>query len=100
MKIKIINKKKFMKLPVMILSILCICIILLTDQSESNTEITYKTIYVSKGETLWDIATKEAEKNEYYKGYDVRDIIQEIEEMNGLLNANIFEGKELKIPSM
>ena len=26
--------------------------------------------------------------------------IQEIEEMNGLLNANIFEGKELKIPSM
>ncbi len=100
MKIKIINKKKFMKLPVMILSILCICIILLTDQSESNTEITYKTIYVSKGETLWDIATKEAEKNKYYKGYDVRDIIQEIEEMNGLLDANIFEGKELKIPSM
>ncbi len=99
MKIKIVNRKKFMKLPAIILGILFICILLLTNNSSSNTKTAYKTIYVSKGETLWYIANEQSKNNQYYKDYDIRDIVQNIKEINGLADANIFVGKELKIPS-
>ena len=52
----------------------------------------YITIKVSKGDTLWTIAS------DYVKdGEDIRDVIAEIKELNNLKNSNIKVGQELTI---
>ena len=99
MKIKIVNKKKFMKLPIIILISLFVLICLFTNKTSSTTETTYKSIYVLQGDTLWDIASDELKTNQYYKGFDIRDVVQNIQECNSLSNASLVIGKELKIPT-
>ena len=49
----------------------------------------YVTITVSKGDTLWTIA------RDYYQEKDVRDVIEQIKEINNLKNSNIKVGQEL-----
>ncbi len=99
MKIKIVNRKKFIKLPIILLCLLFILILIFTTKASSNTKTTYKTIYVSKGDTLWDIAIKETNINPYYKDNDIRDVVQNIKECNELGNTSLSIGEELKIPS-
>ena len=100
MKVKIVNKNKFIKLPIILLGLLFILILMFTTKASSNTEMTYKTVYVSQGDTLWDIAVKETSINPYYKDYDIRDVVQNIKECNELGNISLSIGEELKIPSL
>ena len=52
----------------------------------------YITIKVSKGDTLWTIAS------DFVKdGEDIRDLIAEIKQINNLKNSNIKVGQELMI---
>lgn len=54
----------------------------------------YKSIQISYGDTLWDIARE-------YKmtAYDsTKEYVKEIKEVNGLLEDNIHEGQYLTIP--
>ena len=51
MKFKIVNRKKFIKLPIVILGLLFILMCIFTTKTSSNTQVSYKTIYISKGET-------------------------------------------------
>ena len=99
MKFKIVNRKKFIKLPIVILGLLFILICIFTTKTSSNTQVSYKTIYISNGDTLWDIAYNETKTNEYYKSYDIRDVVQNIKECNELGNISLSIGEELKIPS-
>lgn len=62
-----------------------------------NTEENYKTIIVSKGQTLWNIAENEKSVNEYYKEKDIRVIINNIEKTNNLKSSTIYENQKLKI---
>lgn len=51
----------------------------------------YSTYYVSKGERLWNIAEEVA------NGKDVREVVYIIKKDNGLDNANLSIGQELKL---
>ena len=58
---------------------------------------TYKTIRVSPGETLWDIAEIEKYNNEYYQDMEIREIVNQIKTINSLTNCNLYVDQELKI---
>lgn len=62
-----------------------------------NTKENYKTIIVSKGQTLWTIAENEKEINEFYKTKDIRAIVNSIEKTNNLNTSTIYENQKLKI---
>ena len=77
MKLKIVNKGKFIRM-ISIIIILISALFIFLNNAYSNGEIAYKEEYVISGDTLWSLAEKEAKENDYYKNKDVRDIIQEI----------------------
>ncbi|MBR1654085.1 MAG: LysM peptidoglycan-binding domain-containing protein [Clostridia bacterium] len=64
----------------------------------SRNDTSYKTIYVTQGDTLWTIATHEKEKNSYYEDDDIRDIIYDIKSINNLSVCDLKVGQKLKIP--
>ncbi len=66
----------------------------------SHVETSLKTIYVSSGETLWEIAEVELANNDYYLNKDIRFIIKDIKEINNLSSSNLFPGQELTIPCL
>lgn len=48
---------------------------------------------VAEGETLWDIA------DQYSEGRDLREVVDLIQQYNGLQNAVIYPGQALEIPA-
>lgn len=97
-KLKIVNKNKF-KRSICFILLVIIMILFITLSSYSNTKTKYKIDFVSKGDTLWSIAEKEINNNDYYKGKDIRKVIYEIKKLNSLSNNNLVEGTSLKIPT-
>ena len=97
-KLKIVNKNKF-KRSICFILLVIIMILFITLSSYSNTKTKDKIDFVSKGDTLWSIAEKEINNNDYYKGKDIRKVIYEIKELNSLSNNNLVEGTSLKIPT-
>jgi len=95
MKIKNINK--FIKAILIIVSLTILLIILLTNKSFSHKEVSYKTIYVSSGDTLWDIAKEEKNNNTYYEGKDLREIVNNIKKINELSSSNLSVGQKLLV---
>ena len=98
-RLRIVNKMKFIQTNVVIIMLLILFVFSFINMASSNTSISYKVDYIVQGETLWDIAKREAEMNKYYEGADIRDIVYNLREINHLENANVTEGVELKIPS-
>ena len=98
-RLRIVNKMKFIKTNVVIIMLLILFVFSFINMASSNTSISYKVDYIVQGETLWDIAKREAEMNKYYEGADIRDIVYNLREINHLESANVSEGEELKIPS-
>lgn len=94
---KIINIKKFITSLFLILSIVLLILLIISHVSFSYTKTEYKTMYVNSGDTLWSIATR-LQNNSYYKGKDVRFIINDIKAINKLDNSNLSANQELKIP--
>lgn len=102
-----IRKNKF-KLNIKKIIILIISVILLSllflifscNKTSSHVEKNLKTIFVSNGETLWEIARIEAINNEYYSKQDIRYIIKEIKLINKLESSDLYPGQELLIPSL
>lgn len=98
MKVKIVNKKKFIK-RFIILNVIVLGIIFNYKNSCSSAQISnYKTITVNNGDTLWKIAQYEQYENEYYKGSDIREIVHSIKEINNLKSSNLSVNQNLKIP--
>ena len=95
---RIVNKKKFIRMVILIIGIITISLIGFNNISFSKGEIKTKTIYVSSGDTLWTIATEEQENNSYYEDKDIRDIVYEIKKLNNLdNNSNLIAGQKLVI---
>jgi LysM repeat protein len=84
------NKKRFLGFITFI--ILVAITVLFTRTVYAYKEITYTTVQVRQGDTLWGIA------KEFSKSDDVRKLIYEIKKVNKLENSNITQGDELKIP--
>lgn len=95
---KIVNKKKFVRNILIIVGTVVIISLNLASTSLSHKEVSKKVIYVSSGDTLWSIAEYEQENNEYYRDFEIREIIYEIRKINNLnTNANLKVGQALMI---
>lgn len=98
MNLRITNLSKFIRSILIILGlIICICIFI-SNTSFSHADISYKTIYVSNGDTLWNIAKEEKESNSYYENKDIRDIINNIKSINKLNSSDLATNQSLVIP--
>lgn len=94
---KIVNKKKFIKRIRLLIAIIIVFIVFMCNITFSHSEVKYKTIYVSDGDTLWSIAKNEKLNNKLYANMDIREIINKIKEINKLKNGNVVVGQELII---
>lgn len=91
------NKKKFVRAIIIILAVTFGILFLISTNTFSHQEIKYKNIAVIEGDTLWDIAENERKNNTYYKGQDIRDIIENIKSINNLKTSNLKAGQTLEI---
>lgn len=99
MKIKIVNKKKFIRSFIFLVGLIFLTLIGI-NQTYSKTELSYKEDYIIKGDTLWSIAENEINHNEYYKNKDIRDVMYEIKQLNNLQNGNLEIGQKILIPNL
>lgn len=98
---KIVNKKKFIRSIVILVSITLFVVILFSNNiALSHQELQYKEIYVDKGETLWEIATSELKINKYYNNADIREVINDIKKVNNLNSSILQIGQMLEIPTL
>lgn len=98
MKLKIVNLSKFIRSILIILGIIMCISLFINTISFSHTDTKYKTIYVSNGDTLWSIAKEEKNTNSYYEDKDVRDIVNNIKQMNKLSNCDLSINQKLVVP--
>ena len=97
--IRIINKYKFIRSITILLCLISIAICVANHKTYSNSETKYKTEYVVKGETLWEFAEEEIQKNAYFQDEDIQNVILELKEINQMTTSNLSEGMEIKIPT-
>ena len=55
---KIVNMKKFIRMVLILIGIIAIFAIMFVSKSYSKGEVKEKTIFVSNGDTLWNIASQ------------------------------------------
>ncbi len=99
MKLKIVNKKKFIRSLIIIIG-LTILTLLGIHTTYSKTEISYKEDYILKGDTLWSIAESEINTNKYYRDRDIRDVMFEIKKINNLPDENLIIGQKILVPCL
>lgn len=95
---RIVNKKKFIRSTSITIGLIIFLIMILSNIGFSHTDINYKEIAISYGDTLWGIAKYERDTNEYFKNDDIRDIVDEIKYLNNLSASNLNIGDKLNIP--
>ena len=93
------NKKKFIRGIIILIGMVIGLVLIMTSKTLSHQEIKYKSISVISGDTLWDIAEEEQKNNTYYKGNDIRDIIQDIKIVNNLKTSDLKLDQTLEIPT-
>jgi len=97
---RIANVRKFIR-SILIIMVTILCFTLFINKSTlSHGETEYKTIYVSEGDTLWNIAKSNQKNNGYYKDKDVRYIINDLIKINNLNTSTVNVNQELKIPQI
>ena len=97
---KIKSKKKFIRAIILIIGITTGLVLLMTGKTFSHQETKYKSIAIISGDTLWDIAAVEQKSNNYYKGKDIRDIMQDIKSINNLKSSTLKADQILEIPTI
>lgn len=97
---KIVNKRKFIRSIMIIGALIAFISFIFVNKTLSHVEISYKKIYVSSGDTLWNIAQDQKYNNQYFEDKDIRSIIDEIKYTNQLTNSNLVVGQELNIPTI
>lgn len=88
------NKKYFL-----FIIVITFFIILFSNISLSHDNNTYKTISVSRGDTLWSIAKEIKNNNTSYSDKNIQEIIYEIKRINNISDSNLKVGQELSIPN-
>ena len=90
---KIVNKKKFIRfICILATLIVSTTYIAHTTQNDWTTNCTITEIYVTPGDTLWEIA-EEHKPN----GIDTREYIYEIKRLNNMSTSDIHEGDAITI---
>lgn len=96
---KKLNMKRIIKLNIIVILIIII-LFFVHSTSLSYKEMEYSEIYISSGDTLWNIAKAQQQNNDYYKGKDIREIIFNIKKVNNLSSSEIVENQKLLIPTL
>ncbi len=97
---KIVDKRKFIRSLIIIGIFIALISVIFANKTLSHTETNYKKIYVSSGDTLWNIAKEQKDNNQYFEDKDIRTIVDEIKYTNNLNNSNLDIGQELNIPTI
>lgn len=97
---KRLKRKILITILFILVGIVGVLFILGNKPTLSHTEVNYKTIFVSYGETLWEIASLETKNNNYYLGKDVRYVINDIKKVNSLETSSLSVEQELIIPQI
>jgi hypothetical protein len=94
MKLKVVNRKKFVKSILTIVFIFVLGFMVINSVLASNETVETKEIeyVVCKGDTLWKIADKYKLDNQ-----DPREYIYEVKKLNNMTSASIYEGQIIKI---
>ena len=95
-KYQVVSKVRFtifLGIIVVLLTFVISSIATMTYVEGSSPEVSYNTITVESGDTLWSIAEKHAEQ-----GTDIRKFIYEIVNINDLDTVILSIGQELTIP--
>lgn len=87
---RIKNLKRFIISMTILFTIISFLCSLLTNKVFSYTLPKYEKIVVSKGDTLWSIASE--------LNGNIRENIYKIKKINNLETSYIYEGQELQIP--
>lgn len=87
------NKRRFMIITAITISIISSTLFLVTKAPKGYTEAKYDEITVVYGDTLWDIAMEISGQN-----IDVRKTIADIKKANGLITSELYVGQILTIP--
>lgn len=95
---KIVNVRKFIRAILLVLFVIGLLSLIIIKSTFSHKDTTYKTVYVSNGDTLWSIAANAQKNNEYYAGKDVRYIIDDLMETNNLKSSTLSVNQSLSIP--
>ena len=98
MAMRIVNVKKFIRSICLILFAIFMLSLLFAKATLSHREVEYTIMHVEDGDTLWNIASDLQEDNHFYKGKDIRYIIDNIKSINNLESSNLYIDQELKIP--
>lgn len=98
MHIKIVDKKRFFRTTAIILFIIILLLCFWFNNTYSRTEIRYFEAYINNGDTLWSIASEQAQTNQYFRNKDIRNIVQELKEINNISNENLNVGRKILIP--
>ncbi len=93
------DKKKFLRAIFIIIGIIVFINILIPDRAFSHQDVTTKTVVVTNGDTLWNIAKAEQENNCYYENKDIREIIYDIQQTNDLGSSSLKVNQVLEIPT-
>lgn len=94
---KIVNKKKFVR-TTSILIIVILALIAFTKKTYSKVEINYIEDYIYEGDTLWSIAKEQVSSNTYFNNKEIREVIDELKNLNDLSDSNLSVGDKIKIP--
>lgn len=85
------NRRRFYMF-VIFMTISLSCIFFAATANGADTNPTFTSVTIEKGETLWHLA------KEYSHGGDIRQYIREIKEINNLSDGTIYEGDVIKMP--
>ncbi len=88
------------KVKTIILDILFILVIILifnivVNKQLAKSDLKYKEYTVKIGDTIWDIASKLSIEN---KGLYIKNIVNDIKNLNSFENVIIYEGQKILIP--
>lgn len=95
---KIVNFKKFVRSIIVLIFIFFALLGVISSGTMSYGEKKYKTVYAQSGDTLWEISKTQQSTNKYYEGKDIRYIVSDIKQVNGLKQSGLRIGQEIKIP--
>ena len=99
MKLKIANLPRFLLSIIVLLGVITGIFLFINKPTLSHDDISFETTYVAKGDTLWTIAKREIQDNKYYENKDVRYVVQDLKEVNGLNDSSLSIGQKLLIPA-
>ena len=84
--------KAFLFLSVLTISVVLFLVLSSFTRAYSTNEITFDSVYVESGDTLWKIASS------YDNHLRIDEFIHKIEKLNNIKNGEIYPGDTLLIP--